>query len=116
MPWEQRNPRYHVSRDSDPPVPLGPDRKVTMSMKTFAAVIGVVAIAVASWWSIKSDVNEHSKQLEVISERLSGIERDARLARDSAAESRSEQRMLKLSLDYLVNDRRGPKPATSSTP
>ncbi len=103
-----------VRNDSNPPMPIGPDRRFVMTWKTFLVSLGVASVCTASWISIKLDVADHGKQLAEVSIRLKAIETDVRAANLTVFDVRSDQRLLKQSVDYLVNDRRGPKPTTGT--
>ncbi len=123
----QRHDQSPVHSDSNSPISIGPDRKITMTGRTQVALIGAAVAAALSWWSIKSDVTSHGKSLDLITARLANIEQEAKTNSTAiglklssidaaAAEARLEQKLLAKSVDYLVNDRRGPKPATSTLP
>lgn len=100
--------------DEEPPTRIDPEGNYTMRLRTLFLIISGVAIVSASWWSIKSDVNGHGRQLETINSKLGAIEGAAFDARAAALESKYQQALLKQSVDYLVNDRRGPKPPITS--
>ncbi len=100
--------------ENEVPVRIDPEGHYTMRLRTIGLIILGTAIGVISWWSIKRDVLDHSKSLDAISSRLTTIESATFDARQAVIESKHDQAMLKLSIDYLVNDRRGPKPQTGA--
>ena len=110
---EQLDDAEPVSGDSNRPFPLGPERRFTMTVRTGLIVIGAVTVAAASWLSIKFDVAQQGRDLGGITSRLSSIEAEVSAARLNALEARMEQRAVREAVDYLVSDRRGPKPAAA---
>lgn len=108
-----------------------------MKPKAVAWLVGVVAVVVGSWITIKfdmitlrRDVTEHSNALERISGQLQSIESDARAARDAAAKieqnaketaakiernvseaalkSQFNQELVNQKLDQIMAEKRGP--------
>ncbi len=78
---------------SDPkPITVDEDRWMRMKPKAVGWLVGLVVVATASWLTIKfdmvtlrRDVTEHSKTLELITTTLDAIEKDAKAAREVTA-------------------------------
>ncbi len=103
---------------STSPIPIDEDRWLKIKPKVLLALLGVVAMAVGSWLSIKFDVNKirddvqgHSRTFDSIAQQLQSIESDARAAREAVIRSQNQQEIINLKLDYLTGDKRGPRPA-----
>lgn len=107
------------------PISLDEDRWLKMKPKAVAWIIGIVAVVVGSWATIKfdmvtlrRDVTDHSTTLEHISTQLQAIENDARSARDAASnldrkvgeaalKSQFNQELLTQKLDQIMAEKRG---------
>ncbi len=107
--------------ETDAPFPIDENRWLKIKPKVLFTIIGIVGLAVWSWFTIKSDVNTigkdvsfHGKTLEAMAGQLEAIQSEARASRETALRSQYQQDLINQKLDYLTGDKRGPRPATGS--
>lgn len=94
--------------DSSPP--LDENTPVKTNMKTLVAVGAVLVIGAVGWANLKSDVGSHSLTLADM-QQVQRADHDLliRLANTAEAQGKAVEAQGKV-LNYLANDRRGPRP------
>lgn len=94
---------------------VGPESKINMSVKTFLAVLGALAVGVTAWVLLKSEVSSHTKQLEAISLTV-GADHDQLKVQGAILDQQSRLlEKMDRKLDYVTGASRT-RPAASSNP
>lgn len=101
--------------DSEPPFKVD-KRYFGLRLETLAAVIGATFMAALAYATIKNEQSRQSEKLQSMETRQSTMEQTLIAQRDLLIGYRYTFEAVNQKLDYLTGGRRGPAPASGSTP